>query len=158
MIGFADMTSDTLLSDYAFPVSPFMVSETTTDKPGHIMVHYFHTREPTSVPGDKVYRLADGTYSKKTVVYKKYWQDVNFGIYKQMFNNKGRAGKKKKHIPDEYFKSNWKAEELDKRFVLPLLAPLGLLPNPVRGEQIILRMEFIFDQLLPACRLRKIIT
>ena len=89
-------------------------------------------------------------YNRKTWTYNKYWKDVSFGEYKSAFNNKS----KKNTIPDSYFLSNWPAEELDKKCILPIVAPAGLLKDPIRGEKIVFRMEFIMEQLLPLLRSR----
>jgi len=149
-IGFANMSDEAFYDQYKCQISPFMVSNSTTNRPDHIMVHYFQQLNPFTTPWNMVHKLTDGSYNRKTWTYNKYWKDVSFGEYKSAFNNKS----KKTTIPDSYFLSNWPAEELDKKCILPIVAPAGLLKDPIRGEKIVFRMEFIMEQLLPLLRSR----
>ena len=155
-IGFANLVSDNKISEHALPVLPFMLSTQTTTKPDHIMVHYFQPLEPFRMP--TAIKMANGDYTRKTIAYSKYWHDVSFGKYKAAYQSRSKNSLiNKKSIPDAYFQSNWPAEELEKRFVLNVVAPPGLLKDVIRGENITFRMSFFMEVLLPLCRSMKII-
>ena len=149
--GFANMNGDPNMSKLKFPVSPFYCEGTEGAPPDHLFVRYFHRSKGDRPSGKKVGRQ----YSPKTWSYPKFWEDPTFGKYKSQL----RDAAKRKKIPDAYYLSNWKKELLHRQYVLNLEVPPESVPRDyLRSESLVLKMDFVMEQLVPALKEHSVIT